>query len=40
MNPKTNILLDELEKRFPAQDKRFDGLECQIQSNADSTTRI
>jgi hypothetical protein len=41
MNPESKLLLDELDKRFAAADKRFDSLERQIQNNHDSTsTRI
>lgn len=41
MNPETKLLLNELDKRFAAQDKRFNDLECQILTNADaSSTRI
>lgn len=38
MNPETKLLLDELDKRFAAADKRFDGLERQIQSNNNSAS--
>lgn len=41
MNPESKQLLEELDKRFAAADKRLDGLERQIQSNHDSaSTRI
>lgn len=38
MNPESKLLLDELDKRFAAADKRFDGLERQIQTNNDSAS--
>ncbi|CAD6255052.1 unnamed protein product [Miscanthus lutarioriparius] len=41
MNPESKLLLEKLDKRFAATDKRFDGIERQIQSNHDSaSTRI
>ena len=36
MNPKMKILLDEVDKRFAAQDRRFDDLKGQIAANAEA----
>ena len=41
MSPETKMLLEELDKRFVAQDKRFDGIERKLDATVTSSnTRL